>query len=243
MSVPARNTRRPCRRMSSNIRLLAFTGLIATLLPCAGLADQAVSVGGAVALLNKPSSPRAGVILVPGGDGVLNVQQDGRSANCGGNQLVRTRKAYLGHGIATLTIDRGVDVAAAVNYMRGIARSVVVVGTSRGSLRVPNALAARPSGIVLTAAFLDGVRSSVGSPGALPPTLVVHHRQDGCRYTPPAAVEPFKAWGGARVGVAWMDGGVNEGDPCQARGFTVSMVSTAKSSLPWLNSPLRYDRR
>jgi hypothetical protein len=183
------------------------------------VADQAVSVGGALALLNKPSSARAAVILIPGGDGVLNVQQDGTFTNLRGNQLVRTRKAYLGHGIATLTVDRGVDVAAAVNYMRTISRSVVVVGTSRGSLRVPAALSARPSGVVLTAAFLDRVRASVGSPDALPPTLIVHHRQDGCRHTPPGAVEPFKAWGGARVRVAWMDGGVNTGDPCQARGY------------------------
>ena len=199
--------------------LLAFSVVMALLFPGAGHADQAVSVGGALALLNKPASARAAVILIPGGDGVLNVQQDGSFTNLGRNQLVRTRKAYLAHGIATLTVDRGVDVAAAVNYMRGIARSVVVVGTSRGSLRVPAALAARPTGIVLTAGFLDNVRSSIGSPAALPPTLVVHHRQDGCRYTPTAAVEPFKAWGGARVQVVWMDGGVNVGDPCQAGGY------------------------
>ena len=205
--------------MRPMIRLLALAGSIAIAASDAAIADQAVSVGGALALLNKPGSARAAVILIPGGDGVLNVQQDGTFTNLGGNQLVRTRKAYLAQGIATLTIDRGVDVAAAVNYMRGISRSVVVVGTSRGSLRVAAALAARPNGIVLTAAFLDNVRSSVGSPAALPPTLIVHHRQDGCRHTPPAAVEPFKAWGGARVRVAWMDGGVNVGDPCQARAY------------------------
>jgi hypothetical protein len=205
--------------MRPMIRLLALAGSIAIAASDAAIADQAVSVGGALALLNKPGSARAAVILIPGGDGVLNVQQDGTFTNLGGNQLVRTRKAYLAQGIATLTIDRGVDVAAAVNYMRGISRSVVVVATSRGSLRVAAALAARPNGIVLTAAFLDNVRSSVGSPAALPPTLIVHHRQDGCRHTPPGAVEPFKAWGGARVRVAWMDGGVNVGDPCQARAY------------------------
>jgi hypothetical protein len=202
-----------------NGRSFAFAVVMTVLVPATGLADQVVSVGGALALLNKPGSARAAVILIPGGDGVLNVQQDGSFTNLGGNQLVRTRKAYLAHGIATLTIDRGVDVAAAVNYMRAISRSVVVVGTSRGSLRVPGALAARPNGIVLTAGFLDNVRSSVGSPAALPPTLIVHHRQDGCRHTPPGAVEPFKAWGGARVRVAWMDGGANVGDPCQARAY------------------------
>jgi hypothetical protein len=73
--------------------------------------------------------------------------------------------------------------------------------------------------VVLSAAFLSEVQSQVGSPGALPPTLVVHRRLDGCRFTPPSGVEPFKAWGGSRVRVAWMDGGSNSGDPCQARGY------------------------
>jgi hypothetical protein len=189
------------------------------LAPATALADQAVQVGGALALLNKPAAPRASVILIPGGDGVLGVQPDGSFTGLRGNQLVRTRKAYVGHGIASLTIDVGVNVAEAVAYMRKVARPVVVVATSRGTLRVAGALGARPNGVVLTSGFLDQVQSQVGSPGALPPTLVVHHRQDGCRVTPPSAVEPFKAWGGARVRVVWMDGGLNSGNPCQARAY------------------------
>jgi hypothetical protein len=194
-------------------------GAAMLLAPATAMADQAVQVGGALALLNKPGAPRASVILIPGGDGVLGVQPDGSFSSLRGNQLVRTRKAYLAHGVATLTIDSGVNVGAAVAYMRGIARPVVVVATSRGSLRAAGALGAKPDGVVLSAAFLSEVQSQVGSPGALPPTLVVHHRLDGCRFTPPSGVEPFKAWGGSRVRVAWMDGGQNSGDPCQARGY------------------------
>jgi hypothetical protein len=194
-------------------------GAAMLLAPAAAMADQAVQVGGALALLNKPGAPRASVILIPGGDGVLGVQPDGSFSSLRGNQLVSTRKAYLAHGVATLTIDSGVNVGVAVAYMRGIARPVVVVATSRGSLRVAGALGAKPDGVVLSAAFLSEVQSQVGSPGALPPTLVVHHRLDGCRFTPPSGVEPFKAWGGSRVRVAWMDGGQNSGDPCQARGY------------------------
>ena len=84
-------------------------------------------------------------------------------------------------------------------------------------LRVPAALSANPTGIVLTAGFLDDVRSAIGSAASLPRTLIVHHRQDGCRLTPPAAVERFKAWGGGKVQVAWLDGGVSIGNPCRAR--------------------------
>jgi hypothetical protein len=132
------------------------------------------------------------------------VRPDGTFSSLGGNQLVRTRN---------------VSVSAAIAYMRNVARPVVVVATSRGSLRVPGGLGGKPDGVVLTAAFLNDVRSQIGSPGALPPTLVVHHRQDGCHHTPPSAVEPFKAWGGSRVTVAWMDGGTDLGNPCQARAY------------------------
>jgi hypothetical protein len=200
-------------------RVFATLVIAAGLLSAPATADQAVQVGGALALLNKPGAPRASVILIPGGDGVLGVRPDGSFTSLRGNQLVRTRKSYAAQGIASLTIDSGVNVAEAIAYMRKIARPVVVVATSRGSLRVAGALGAKPDGIVLTAAFLNEVQSSVGSPGALPPTLVVHHRLDGCRFTPPSAVEPFKAWGGGKVRVAWMEGGSDTGNPCQARGY------------------------
>jgi hypothetical protein len=200
--------------------------------PAPSNAEEAVNVGGALALLNKPQTARAGVILIPGGDGKLNVKPDGSFSGLKGNQLVRTRKDYLAHGIATLTVDRGVNVAAAVSYMRKVASPVFVVATSRGSLRVPDALAGKPDGVVLTASFLNEIRPQLGAPASLPRTLVVHHRQDGCRHTSPSAVEPFKAWGGPKVTVVWMDGGTNVGDPCEARayhgfnGLDANVVST-----------------
>ena len=119
-------------------------GAAVLLAPATATADQAVQVGGALALLNKPGAPRASVILIPGGDGVLGVQPDGSFSSLRGNQLVRTRKAYLANGVATLTIDSGVSVGAAVAYMRSIARPVVVA-TSRGSLRVAGRLAPSPT--------------------------------------------------------------------------------------------------
>jgi len=181
--------------------------------------EQAVQIGSAFALLDKPANPVGSVILVPGGDGQLGVQPDGTFSALKGNQLVRSRAQYVSHGLAALTIDRGVDVAAAVTYMSKVAKPVVVVATSRGSLRVARALSAKPAGLVLTASFLDEVRAEVGNPAALPPTLVIHHRQDDCKKTPPSAVGPFASWGGAKVTVKWFDGGNNVGDPCQARAY------------------------
>ncbi|MEQ1648581.1 MAG: alpha/beta hydrolase [Hyphomicrobiaceae bacterium] len=223
-------------------KILQIAILIAGATGCglSARADTAVQIGGAYALMNKPAAAVAGsVILVPGGDGVLGVQPDGSFSSLKGNQLVRTRKAYSAQGLASLTIDSGVNLAAAVKFMQTVAAPVTIVATSRGSLRVAGGLSAKPSAIVLTSAFLDDVKGAVGTPSALPRTLVVHHRQDGCKKTPPTAVDPFKAWGGAKVSVSWITGGTDQGDPCQARGYhgfagqdaaVVSIVSTFAKS-------------
>jgi len=201
---------------ATQLRFFAVLALLAA--STTAHAEEAVSVGGGLALLNKPAAATGSVILIPGGDGILGIDPSGAFSSLKGNQLVRTRKEYLKHGVATLTVDKGVDVAQAVTYMRSVASPVVIVATSRGSLRVPAALKAKPDGLVLTAAFLSEVQSKTAV-SALPRTLVVHHRQDGCHHTPPTAVAPFVAWSKGKATALWMDGGTDAGDPCQAKGF------------------------
>ncbi|MGL4285084.1 MAG: alpha/beta hydrolase [Phreatobacter sp.] len=204
-------------------------------------ASELVPQFGSSATLDRPTGrARGSIILMPGGDGRLAIQGDGSIMALRGNQLVRTRQAYAARGYATLTLDAGASPAQAVEYMRTLARPVVVVATSRGATRAPAALAARPDGLVLTSAMLDTFQAYAGSPGALPRTLVIHHRQDGCRVTPPSLVEPFAAWAGGRARVVWLTGGVDRGDPCQAAGHhgfagldgqVVSQIVTFASSL------------
>ena len=190
-------------------------------------ADETVSVGGSRAVLIKPKAPRASVILLPGGDGAIRAGDNGDINGLRGNQLVRTRHAYAARGLAVLVADAGTDLKSAVDYMAAIKRPVTVVGTSRGTLRAAEGIArgARPDALVLTSGFLSpdsgsgsNVMSILGSPAALPRTLVIHHRQDGCRVTLPAGVDPFIKWSAGRARVSWLTGGVEEGDPCQARG-------------------------
>jgi hypothetical protein len=199
---------------------MALAGMVLAASAATGLADEAVQLSRGYGLLNTSGSPRAAVVLIPGGNGYLGIRPDGSFSALRGNQLVRTRRAYAASGVASLVVDSNVSIASAVTYLRTrFNRPVTVVATSRGSLRIAEALSARPNGIAITAGFLDQVRGQIGSAGALPSTLVVHHRQDGCNVTPPSGVEPFKAWGGARVRVVWIDGGANAGDPCQAAGY------------------------
>lgn len=193
-------------------------------LSTAAFAEEAISISGGPygrALLNRPDAPRASVILLPGGNGVMGINADGTFATLRGNQLVRTRQAYLQYDIATLTVDRDVDLAAAIAYMRKIAAPVLLVGTSRGTQRAAIAISAgvKPNAMVLTSGFLYSVQATIGSPERLPRTLVIHHRNDQCRFTTPAAVEPFKQWGGARVSVVWLEGGPGGEPVCEARSY------------------------
>jgi len=189
-------------------------------------AAETVQVGGVPAVLLMPSgSPRGSIILMKGGRDPLGVGPGGRVASRG-NQLVRTRTDYAAHGFAVLVPENDVELSAAVDYMGRIARPVAVVGTSRGTQRAARGIArgARPDARVLTSGVLtpqsgEGVNIHVmgllGSPALLPRTLVIHHRQDSCRFTRPEGVAPFTAWARGKAQVVWFEGGSARGDPCE----------------------------
>ena len=189
-----------------------------------GISETTVSVGGASAVLLKSAHPHGAIILLAGGDGQIGVGDNGFIAHPG-NQLVRTRGAYARRSFAVLVPDCCVDVAAAVNYMRAYGH-VTLVGTSRGTQRAAHGVAAgaTPDRLVLTSGFLsdasgdsDNAVNTIGSPDRLPPTLIVHHRQDGCRFTRPEGVQPFLDWAHGKARVVWLDGGsVVSDNPCEA---------------------------
>jgi hypothetical protein len=201
---------------------LIANGMIAA----AASADETVSIGSSRAVLLGPKSPRASIILIPGGNGVINPGPDGTIHGLNGNQLVRTRHAYAARGNAVLVIDAGANLAEAVDYMARIKRPVTVVATSRGTIRAAEGIAqgARPDALVLTSGFLTSESGSptnvvaiLGSPSKLPRTLVIHHRDDSCKFTLPAGVAPFVQWAGGRARVAWLSGGSSVGNPCEAQ--------------------------
>lgn len=207
-------------------RLLAA---VAFMLPPAGIVaaqtQQTVDISGSNAVLLRPAAPRASVILMPGGHGLIGAAPGGEITQLKRNQLVRTRQAYFDRGLAVLVLDADTNLASAIAYMAQIKRPVTVVATSRGTLRAAQGIAAgaRPDALVLMSGFLSAesgsgrnVMAILGSPAALPKTLVIHHRQDACRVTLPAGVDPFIAWAGGKARVAWITGGVDTGDPCEA---------------------------
>lgn len=217
-----------CRHTKSTLcsaaAILVSIGILSSIGPAG--ADETVSIGGSQAVLLRPAAPKASVILMAGGDGYIAASPGGTIGHLKNNQLVRTRAAYQAHGLAVLVVDADVNLAAAVDYMAKIKRPVTVIGTSRGTLRAAQGIArgARPDALVLTSGFLtdesggrENVANILGSPGRLPRTLVIHHRQDGCKFTLPAGVAPFIKWAGGKARVVWLDGGSNVGNPCQAQ--------------------------
>ena len=231
-------------RTSGFLKITSIScSLIFSAVPTA-VADEAVMIGGSTASLIKPAAFRASVILMPGSDGAINVGADGVVGRMRSNSLVRNRYAYARQGLAVLVVDQDVDLVKAVDYMAKIKRPVTVIATSRGTQRAARGIAAgaRPDALVLASGFLsagsggyDNVDSILGSPAALPRTLIIHHRRDGCRFTQPTGVDPFIAWAGGKARVKWLDGGENEGDPCQAQayhgfnGLDAQLVSAAVS--------------
>jgi hypothetical protein len=210
------------RRLIDCLKLVA----IATcLMSSAALADETVSIGDSRVVVIKPAAPHGSVILLPGSDGAIRASDQGDIHGLLGNQLVRTRHAYAARGLAVMVADVDTDLASAVKYMAAIKRPVTVIATSRGTLRAAEGISrgARPDALVLTSGFLspdsgggNNVMSILGSPSALPRALVIHHTQDGCKFTQPAGVEPFIKWSGGRAHVRWLSGGQDQGNPCEA---------------------------
>lgn len=203
-----------------------LAALLVALAATVASAGETVTIGGSRAVLIKPAAPHASVILLPGGNGEIAAGDHGDIHGLLGNQLVRTRNAYAAWGLAVLVADADTNLKSAIDYMAAIKRPVTVIATSRGTLRAAEGIArgARPDALVLTSGFLSpesgflrNVESILGSPAALPRTLVIHHREDGCKFTLPAGVEPFIKWSAGRARVNWLSGGADEGNPCEAR--------------------------
>ncbi len=186
---------------------------------------ETIDVGGTKNILIRAAQPKGSIILLTGGDGRLNVMPGARFNAGADNVLIRNRDAFAAQGYNVLLVDLGTNLAAAVDTMAALKHPVIVVGTSKGTQRAAEGLAqgATPDKLVLSSGFLsaasgegDSVMSLLGSPQRLPPTLVIHHRDDHCRWTNPAGVAPFATWGGRQVQVAWLSGGQDDAEnPCR----------------------------
>lgn len=124
------------------------------------------------------------------------------------------------------------DVKSVIAWLRReLKLPVWLIGTSRGTQSVAYIATqvapadGGPDGIVLTATILDDHRTRAVPEMALErikvPVLVVHHLQDGCRVClfsdMPRLTAKLKSI--PRTELITFDGGINIGNPCEARAY------------------------
>ena len=159
-----------------------------------------------------PESPKAAVMLFPGGHGGLQIQPSGSFKWGESNFLVRTRQLFAQNGLSVVVVDSPSDHQlapflggfrqtpqhvsdgkAVIAWLKQQANLPVwLVGTSMGTLSaafIATQAGPRdggPDGLVLTSTMLT---FDAGRPvPAMPlrnisiPVLVVHHENDGCKY-------------------------------------------------------------
>lgn len=197
-------------------------------------------------LLQPDDAPAASVILLSGGDGVINVKNAAKPGWARGNFLTRTRELFAREGLLVAVLDvpsdhatgygrfraskdHATDVAAVIASLRAVAPVPVwLVGTSRGTISAAF-VAARlrqggPDGLVLTSTVTE--RSRVITDTVVDadlaevrvPTLIVHHKLDSCFVTKydMARLLAKEFKKAPRAQFIEVDGGVSVGDPCEA---------------------------
>jgi len=149
---------------------------------------------GRMAIQRPAGAPLGSIILIPGGSTQLSISDAGQPSN-GGNFVLRIRREFVQAGYAVAYVEDPANLRAPIAAMRAIARPVVFLATSNGTIvAVDNALALGkdgPDALVLT--------STVTTPSlrfSLPvtalqasrlqaPTLFIHNTNDLCKYSRP----------------------------------------------------------
>jgi len=170
--------------------------------------------------------PKYILIVMPGGNGTIGLKknEDGTPFFSGkGNFLIRTRGIFADSDFAVVVIDRG----RSLDRMRGVIADlkskypqakIFIAGTSMSTTETIY-MAENMDGEV--AGFIH--TSSVRAIGGLDTrnrksrNLIVTHKYDGCTRTTPtsSSIENGERYG---TPLFVMEGGIDEGDPCQAAG-------------------------
>jgi predicted alpha/beta-hydrolase family hydrolase len=201
-------------------------------------------------VLITPKKPKAAVILFAGGNGWIDIQQNGHIKRAG-NFLVRSRQLFADQGLMVAVVDAPsdrqrapylsgfrqtaehvADIKAVIAWLKQQANVPVwLIGTSRGTQSAAF-VAARlagsdggPDGLVLTSTILTDSKGSAVPEKELDklhlPTLVVHHQRDDCKHCQfsdmPRLMGQLAPL--ARKELISFTGGLDEGDPCEARAY------------------------
>jgi len=222
-------------------------------------------------LTPAPNEPAAVAVLFPGSAGNFRLRnENGEIKFAPGNFLVRARSTFVEGGVAVAIIDtpsdqpqgmddrfrlgdkHAADIGAVVVALKKRFNNapVFLIGTSRGSVSAAataGALGAGVSGVALTSTVYLAARSGPGLSGfdyskVVAPVLIVHHVDDGCRYTPYS--EARKLAEARRYPLITVKGGLPAtSDACEAfspHGYLGKEPETATAIVYWiLKKPYR----
>jgi len=149
-------------------------------------------------------------VLMPGSSGIVP-----------GDFLVRNEARLKSAGIRTVLTTSSSTAAQTIAAETAQGHRTVLVGMSRGTVDAAEAIAqgARPAGVVFVSGIYAQVMATLGSPDKLPPTLSVHHANDGCKSTLPAGALAFFAWAHGKARIRWINTtGAPSASPCDAHG-------------------------
>jgi pimeloyl-ACP methyl ester carboxylesterase len=199
----------------------------------------------------EPDKPKAAVVLFAGGHGGLQISSSGSFNWGEKNFIVRSRQLFASNGLMVAVVDAPsdrqnppylggfrqkpehvADIKAVIAWLKQQTNILVwLVGTSRGTQSaafIATQLAPAdggPDGVVLSSTILTdtGSRPVPKMPlGRIQvPTLIVHHKQDGCEYCKyvdlPLLMDKLTAV--PRKELLTFEGGKNQGDPCEAMAY------------------------
>jgi hypothetical protein len=222
-------------------------GFLAFFFPSATAADRLVNVDTRPGVkvgywwMERPDAT-ATVVLLPGGNGGIGMQGGAPTSD---NFLVRNRERFAAAKFNVAVVGRPSDqqdltlvFRTSVEHVEDLRRIVErlkrdtgkpvwLVGTSRGTTSAAAAgiaLGDSVDGVVLTSSITDA--SLPGAIQNLPlarlrvPVLVMHHRRDACKATPPGPVQSLvDALANAPVKRVLLltAGGPVSGEPCEPR--------------------------
>jgi pimeloyl-ACP methyl ester carboxylesterase len=219
-------------------------------------------------LIDVPPNPIGSIVLLAGGLGVLDIDDRGRIRSLSGNQLIRTRAAYVAAGYAVAAPDiatdlkntrsyraastHGQDIAAVIAHMRRIKGPVALVATSRGAISAATTMLRQsgtlPDALVITSGMLRGGFSAetMGNPANIKvPVLLIAHQDDTCSVTLPADMAGYAArlTGSRKVETITLSGGPRtQDDPCEAygpHGFAGIDQKVVDTITNWLKANMR----
>jgi pimeloyl-ACP methyl ester carboxylesterase len=235
-----------CAAVTARIPIALGMLLIGTAVPVIAdtfVTDLPLEDGGSQRVLYAaPANPRAVLVMLPGGNGMVEIGDDGSIRRMGEGFLLRTLPLWQGRGfaVAVLSSPNGMSllgyrhtpayaemIGQAVDFVRSRTTVPVwLVGASQGSTAAVGAAARlgdKVAGIILISSVTGSSSSGETLFDSAPelvtvPALIVANTGDVCSASPPGDASKIAAAlaHASRKEVLFMHSVAIEGQPCEA---------------------------